>query len=170
MISLLSEEVIGNGWLAEDEFLNFIAVSESTPGPIAVNLATFVGSSQGGILGALCATLGVVLPSFIIILLIASVLTGLLKKPAVEAALGGIMPVIAGMVIATALTMLFSLVLGIGALPFEPTLDLRATIILLALIIASILCKKILKKSLSPIAMILLSAVLGLGLYALPIG
>ncbi len=53
-----------NGWLTENEFLNFIAVSESTPGPLAVNMATFIGSTQGGILGSFVATLGVVLPSF----------------------------------------------------------------------------------------------------------
>ena len=59
-----------HGWLNEEEMLNMIAVAESTPGPIAVNMATFVGSAQGGFLGALLATLGVVLPSFIIILII----------------------------------------------------------------------------------------------------
>ena len=71
MISLIREKVLLNGWLSEAEFLSFIAVSESTPGPLAVNMATFIGASQGGVLGALCATLGVVLPSFFIILLIA---------------------------------------------------------------------------------------------------
>ena len=70
MISLIREDCLNYGWLTEDELLNFIAVAESTPGPIAVNMATFVGSSQGGILGAFLATLGVVLPSFIIILMI----------------------------------------------------------------------------------------------------
>ena len=63
MISLIREKVLLNGWLSEAEFLSFIAVSESTPGPLAVNMATFIGASQGGVLGALCATLGVVLPS-----------------------------------------------------------------------------------------------------------
>ena len=70
MISLIRERVLAHGWLCEEELLNMIAVAESTPGPIAVNMATFVGSSQGGFLGALLATIGVVLPSFIIILLI----------------------------------------------------------------------------------------------------
>ena len=70
MISLIREKVLMNGWLSEGELLNMIAVSESTPGPIAVNMATFVGSKQGGILGSFVATLGVVLPSFIIILII----------------------------------------------------------------------------------------------------
>ena len=60
MISLVRETVLGHGWLTEGEFLSFIAVSESTPGPLAINMATFIGSSQGGFWGALCATLGVV--------------------------------------------------------------------------------------------------------------
>ncbi|MBR2651064.1 MAG: chromate transporter, partial [Clostridia bacterium] len=85
MISLIREDCLANGWLTEEELLNFIAVAESTPGPIAVNMATFVGSSQGGILGAFLATLGVVLPSFVIILLIAAVFNGLLKYAGVKA-------------------------------------------------------------------------------------
>ena len=78
MISLVRETVLGHGWLTEGEFLSFIAVSESTPGPLAINMATFIGASQGGFWGALCATLGVVLPSFVIILLVAAVLAGVL--------------------------------------------------------------------------------------------
>ena len=61
MIALMREDCLRNGWLTEEELLNFIGIAESTPGPIAVNMATFVGASQYGILGALCATLGVVL-------------------------------------------------------------------------------------------------------------
>ena len=85
MISLVRETVLSNGWLTESEFLSFIAVSESTPGPLAVNMATFVGSSQGGFWGALVATLGVVLPSFLLLLLIAAVLRNLMKYRGVEA-------------------------------------------------------------------------------------
>ena len=72
MIAVIKESVVQNGWLTESEFLNFVAVSESTPGPLAVNMATFVGSSQAGFLGALLSTIGVILPSFLIILLIVS--------------------------------------------------------------------------------------------------
>ena len=96
--------------------LNFIAVAESTPGPIAVNMATFIGSSQGGIWGALLATLGVILPSFIIILLIATLLTKLLKYAGVKATLTAIRPAIVGLICATALTIflnVLSRVLGI---------------------------------------------------------
>ena len=74
MISLIREKVLTHGWLTEKQLLDMIAVSESTPGPIAVNMATFIGSAQGGILGSFLATLGVVLPSFIVILIIASLI------------------------------------------------------------------------------------------------
>lgn len=85
MISLIRETVVSNGWLAESEFLNMIAVSESTPGPLAINMATFVGSTQGGFFGALAATFGVVLPSFIIISLIALAMKRLMKYGGVQA-------------------------------------------------------------------------------------
>ena len=84
MISLVREVVLGHGWLTESEFLSFIAVSESTPGPLAVNMATFIGSSQAGLPGALVATLGVVLPSFVIILLVAAVLRSVLRYAGVS--------------------------------------------------------------------------------------
>ena len=104
MISLVRETVLENGWLTETEFINFIAVSESTPGPLAVNMATFIGSSQGGIPGAILATLGVVLPSFLIILLIASVLTNLMKYKGVNAFLSGVRPCVVAMILATGIT------------------------------------------------------------------
>ena len=77
MISLIREKVLLHGWLEETQFLSFIAVSESTPGPLAINMATFIGASQAGAAGAFCATLGVVLPSFFIILLIAGLIVSL---------------------------------------------------------------------------------------------
>ena len=78
MISLIREKVLQYGWLSESDFLNFIAVSESTPGPLAVNMATFIGSSQAGLAGAAAATFGVVLPSFVIILIIAALIRSFL--------------------------------------------------------------------------------------------
>ena len=74
MIPLIEETVLAHGWLTENEFFELLGICESTPGPIAVNTATYIGAEMGGILGSLCATLGVVLPSFFIILLIASLL------------------------------------------------------------------------------------------------
>ena len=71
MLPLIQEAVLANNWAEPEALINFIAVSESTPGPFAINMATYIGTVQGGVLGALCATLGVVTPSFIIILLVA---------------------------------------------------------------------------------------------------
>ena len=79
-IPLIRDVVLTYGWIGDD-MLTLIAVSESTPGPIMVNLATYVGSSQAGVWGALIATAAVVLPSFIIILLIMVLLKKLLKNP-----------------------------------------------------------------------------------------
>ena len=108
MIALVRESVISNAWLSESEFLNMIAVAESTPGPIAINMATFVGSSQAGFLGALVATFGVVLPAFLIILLISAVVRSILKYKVINAVLGRIYPAIAGLIIGTSLTMILS--------------------------------------------------------------
>lgn len=105
MISLIRERVLANAWLSETDFMNMIAVSESTPGPLAVNMATFIGSSQGGVPGALVATAGVVLPSFFIILLIAAVMKNLLKYKGVNDFLAGIRPCVVAMILATAVIM-----------------------------------------------------------------
>ena len=109
MISLIREKVMTHGWLSEEKLLNIIAVSEFTPRPIAVNMATFVGSAQGGFLGALLATLGVVLPSFILILIIAALIRNLLKYAGVKVFLGGIRPCIVGLILATAITVVAKL-------------------------------------------------------------
>ena len=112
MIALVRETVLANGWLTESEVIDFIAVAESTPGPIAVNMATFVGSSQAGILGSVCATLGVVLPSFVIILLIAAVIKNFLKYKGVQAFLSGVRPCVVALILSTALTMGLNVLFG----------------------------------------------------------
>lgn len=165
MISLIRDDCLANGWLTEAELLNFIAVAESTPGPIAVNMATFVGSSQGGILGAFLATLGVVLPSFVIILLIASVFTKLLKYAGVKAALDGIRPVIVALVLATAATMLLSIVFGIKNIYVEPVLEPRALVVMAVVAAISVAYSKWKRKTVSPILLIVISGAIGVLLY-----
>ncbi len=167
MISLIRETVLANGWLTEEELLNFIAVSESTPGPIAVNIATFVGSSQAGVGGALLATLGIVLPSFIIILLLAAVVKNLVKYAGVKATLGGIRPAIIGMIFATFITMFLSAVLGIKNVQSTVAFDWKGLIIFAILCVGAFVFFKIKKKSISPIILIVFSGVLGILMYGL---
>ena len=102
MIALLENEFVSKRrWIQTDEFAGMVAIAESTPGPIAVNMATFIGSSQAGFIGALVATLGVILPSFIVILLIAALLEKVMKYAGVQAALSGIRPVVTGLILGT---------------------------------------------------------------------
>ena len=91
MIPLIQKETVENkGWITDDDILEIIAIAESTPGPIAINSATFVGYRTCGVLGAACATLGVVLPSFVIILVISFVLQEFQELKAVQYAFNGI--------------------------------------------------------------------------------
>ena len=104
MIPFVEETVISHGWMNTEELVDFIAVSESTPGAFAVNIATYVGSEVGGILGSLCATLGLVLPSFIIILLIAKVYAKVKENRFVEGVMLGLKSTVVGLIAATVLT------------------------------------------------------------------
>ena len=167
MISLIREKVLMHGWLAEEELLNMIAVSESTPGPIAVNMATFVGSAQGGILGSFLATLGVVLPSFIIILIIAALIRNFLKYKGVQAFLGGIRPCVVGLILATAITMLMSTLFSFKSIGSAVIPDVKGLMIFAVIALTAVISKKNRKKPLSPIVLILVSAGLGMALYSL---
>ena len=166
MIPLIQDEVISNGWLNSEQILNFIAVSESTPGPIAINMATFIGSSQGGFLGAMCATLGVVLPSFVIILIIASVINGLLKFAGVKAFIDGLRPVVVGLILGTAITIIMQVIFAFENIQISTiNIDYKALIIFGIIAGISIITKKKTNKAISPIVLIIISAVLGLILY-----
>ena len=105
-IPLIRDVVLSYGWISDDMLTYMIAVSESTPGPIMVNLATYVGSTQAGLMGALIATAAVVLPSFIIILLIMVLLKQMLKNPYVQAVLRGLKPCMIGIILATGIFMI----------------------------------------------------------------
>ena len=165
MIPLITSECTGAGWLTGEEIMNFIAVSESTPGPIAINMATFIGASQGGVVGAIMATLGVVLPSFIIILIIASLVKGLMKFAGVKAFLGGIRPVIVGLIIATGLTMALSAITAISTVESTFSFDWKALVIIGVVATTHFTYKKFKKKAISPILLILVSACLGMLFY-----
>lgn len=162
MISLIREKVLANSWLTESDLLSFIAVSESTPGPIAVNMATFIGYSQGGVLGAICATLGVILPSFIIILIIAMFINNLLKHSGVKAFVEGIKPAIVALIFGTTITMGLKLLLSYSTLRSTISIDWRSLAILGIIATTSIIWGKVRKKSISPILLIIIAAILGI--------
>jgi len=158
-IPLIRDMVLRCGWLGEDQLSYMIAVSESTPGPIMVNLATYIGSIQGGFWGAVIATVAVVLPAYLVILLVMGLLKNVLKNPYVQAVLNGLTPCVIGVVLATGLFMTVS-----SCFPANLP-DLKACIITAILIAAMFLYPKLTKKKLSPIMLILISAILGMIVY-----
>jgi len=162
MIPLIKETVLNYGWITEEELLNFIGVAESTPGPIAVNMATFIGSSQGGLLGSFLATLGVILPSFIIIYLICTILKNLLTHKPVLATLNGIKPIIVALITTTGLTMLLSHIFNIQTINSIFKFDWIGLLILAIITIIAVTYRRLKKKDLSPILLILISGVLGI--------
>ncbi len=103
MLPLIEEEVMSHGWMSMQELINFVAVSESTPGPFAVNISTYVGTETAGILGAVVASLGVVLPSFLIILIIARCFFAFKENKVVKGAMHGLRPAVVGLITAAAL-------------------------------------------------------------------
>lgn len=159
MIPLLRQEVVARGWMDGETLIRYIAVCESTPGPIAVNMATFIGSSQFGLAGAAAATLGVVLPSFLVILLIAAALKQFRTNRTVAAALNGVHPAVAGMILATGMCVALENLWPKGS--FEP----RSALIFALLLGAMALWERVARRDFSPILLILLSAALGVAFF-----
>lgn len=143
-----SEIIIRHGWLTRVEFVDIIAVAEMTPGPIAVNSATFVGFRLAGITGSLIATLGIITPSLLILLLLSSYLMKLVKSPGADRAIRGMRPAV------IALLLLAAFSLGQTAL-----VDRRTTLITAGLLAAS------LPKKSNPLYIIAAGALLGLIFY-----
>ena len=162
-IPLIRDVVLSYGWISDEMLTYMIAVSESTPGPIMVNLATYVGSSQAGLPGALIATAAVVLPSFVIILVIMVLLKWILKNPWVQAVLRGLKPCIIGIILATGVYMIL-----IHCIPDlrDPTVDLTALLMTAGLSLVYFGSRKVLKKGISPIGLIGLSAIAGIVVYS----
>jgi chromate transporter len=154
--------VLSYGWLNDEQLTYMIAVSESTPGPIMINLATYIGSDQGGILGAALATIAVALPAFLLILLIMIVLKNILKNRYVQATLGGLQPCIIGIILSTGIYMTLS-----NLIPAKLSdIDWRAIGITGVLAAITFGSKPLLKKKVSPIVLILIAAVLGMIVYS----
>jgi chromate transporter len=158
-IPLIREAVLSHGWISEEALSHMIAVSESTPGPIMVNMATYIGSSQAGFAGALVATAAVVLPSFVIILILTALLKTAVKNPWVRAVLGGLKPCVVGIILATGLYLIWQ-----NCVP-EHGPDSKAMILTAVLAAVLFSWERLRKKKLSPIALILICACLGAAVY-----
>ena len=158
-IPLVRDVVMSYDWLSDETLTYMIAVSESTPGPIMVNLATYVGSNQAGFWGAVVATLAVVLPSFFIILLVTALLKSALKNKYVQAVLRGLKPCVIGIVLATGVYLIVQNCLFVSN---GMNIDIISLVITLALAIIMIAYKHVSKKKMSPIMLIILSAIIGI--------
>ena len=157
MLPLIQAEVAAKGWLPEQLMVDFVAVSESTPGPFAINMATFVGTKLGGFPGALCATLGVVLPSFIVILIVARCYQRFQSSPIVKGCMAGLKAAVVGMIAKAVLsigkTVFFPAGVSVAAftqLKFYLAAGITAVMAVLAF------------KKVHPIIIICISAVLGI--------
>lgn len=114
MLPLMQQEVLLNEWMSEESLLNFIAVAESTPGPVAINMATYIGVETGGLFGAICATVGVVLPSFIVILIVARFYAKYKDSFIVKSCLTGLRPVVIGLIASAIISLGFGVFFPLG--------------------------------------------------------
>ena len=164
MLPLIKDEVVAHGWMTLDEIVDFVAVSESTPGPFAVNCATYIGSRVGGgvenvalaLLGSLCATLGVVLPSFLVILAVARFYERFKSSKAVTGVMSGLKPAVVGLIAAAILSIAGSVFIPNGldsSVLSSPMFYMSA---LLTVSMTALALKKI-----HPIAIIAISAATG---------
>ena len=157
MLPIIQKEVAAKGWVDAAALVDFVAVSESTPGPFAINMSTYVGAEVGGFFGAVCATLGVVLPSFVIILIVAKCYDAFRKSQVVKGCMSGLKPAVVGLiggaVISVGATVFFPEGLVLGAftqLKFYLAAAISAAMAVLAF------------KKVHPIIIICISAVLGI--------
>lgn len=153
MIPLIEKEIIqANKWLSMKEFVDIIAIAEVTPGPIAVNSATYVGYKIAGVWGAAFATVGVILPSFVIVISLASLFLKYKDTPTAKAISKGLRAAVTAMIASAALSMAKASVA-----------DIRS-IVILGLVVLGIFKMKI-----HPIICIFLAAVVGIALWGVTV-
>ncbi|MDA3845557.1 MAG: chromate transporter [Vallitaleaceae bacterium] len=156
MIPLISSEIVKHQWLAEAEFIKIIGIAQMTPGPIAVNAATFVGYSTAGLLGALVSTLGVAMPSVLIIMLISKLFFEHNQHPLVKSIFKYIRPIIAGLVFASAIMIArTTIIVKANSLDEMPYFQVETILIMLVILVIY------LKKKLHPIILITIAGLLG---------
>ncbi|MPQ44832.1 chromate transporter [Clostridium tarantellae] len=149
MLPFMSREVVTNNhWLSKLDFLDIIGISQMTPGPVSINTATFVGYKMAGVIGSLISTLGVIIISFILVLIVSKILNKFKANKSIQAALIGMKPVLIALIINAFIS-----------LAKDSYTDIKSVII--TIIIAIML----LSKKIHPIICILFSSVLGIIFY-----
>ena len=156
MIPLINAEAVGNGWITERELIDLVAVSEATPGPFAVNAATFVGIKCAGIPGGVCATLGVILPSFIVILIVSRFYEAFKESKGVQGVMSGLRPCVVGLLAYSVYSVGTSFFLSAGTLT-GPGLNLSFVVISVLFVCSLILALK----RVNPIIIIASCAIIG---------
>lgn len=162
ILPMIYQDIQTLGIMSAHEFSNVVALSQVTPGPIAINAATYVGYQIAGIWGATIATLGVTLPSFIIILTISAFLNKFKTSPVVEAVLSGIRPATVGLIATAVLFFAETSIIQKGFLSFKMLnnplnyIDLPALLIFVLTLIGSQ------KFKISPITLTLLAGIMGI--------
>ncbi len=164
MIPLITEEVLNKGWLEKDQLIDFIAIAESTPGAFAVNISTFIGYNQESILGALFATIGVAMPSLIIIIVIAKLFHKFSENKYVIGFLNGAKPVIVGVIFSVGIDFLLSSVFKIKEITHIREIIFDWKTILIFVIVFSLTR---IKERLHPILIVLISGLLGYILFGI---
>lgn len=159
MLPMVEDEVIRRNWMTMSELVNFTAVSESTPGPFAVNVATFIGAHTAGFAGAVCATLGVVLPSFLIILIISKGYQKFRDSHVVKGIMSGLRPAVVGLIGDAAVSVGANVFIGSAS---EPAVS--AGQFWMSLIIFAGASYLVIRKKIHPILVILIAAGIGIAM------
>lgn len=167
MIPLIQSQVLGKGWATEEQLIDFIAVAESTPGPFAINIATYIGAEQGNVcmgipgrlLGSACATLGVVLPSFIIILIVAKFYLKFKSNKYIAGAMTGLRPAAIALIMSAVVSMAIAVFFPSGfSVSVFATYEFITSFIIFGIMLTLMLCVK----KIHPILLICMSAGLGI--------
>ena len=165
MIPMIQSQVVSRGWMSDADVTNFIAISEATPGPFAINMATFVGSAQGGLFGSICATLGVILPSFIIIILLATILAKFSKSKLWKGAIDGNKPIVIALISSTVILLIVKTFFFDGNLNNPYQEDVTSITLFVVLILIYYLYQQIFKKKINTIVLLIVSALLGIVMF-----
>ena len=160
MLPLIQKEIVEKKhWITDNDILEIVAISESTPGPMGVNMSTYVGFTTGGVFGGVCATLGLVIPSIIVILIVAKILNKVKDNPTVQKVIYGIRPASMGLIAGAAVLVMKEALINVDL--FKQTGNITDLFEIKSIIFAVILYILMVKYKKHPIMYVAFSAVIG---------